>query len=619
MQHFFNKAFLLFCVFITLNAAAQNTIQRVEPASWWTGMHNPKLQLMVYGHDIAQCAPKISYPGVTLQAVHKVENPNYLFLDITISPAAKPGTFDIHFTKKGEAGTVTKYTLSARSKDANRNLGVTSKDLIYLIMPDRFANGDKSNDVVPGMREGTMTRDSMYSRHGGDIQGVMDHLDYIKDLGITTVWMTPEVENDMPHASYHGYAVTDLYKIDPRYGTNELYRSYVEKCHALGLKVIKDVVPNHIGSEHWMMHDMPFKAWVHQWPHYTNSSYRDQPVMDPHASMADKKIMLDGWFVPTMPDMNESNAYVATYLTQNYIWWLEYAGIDGLRIDTYPYNDAAFMANWAMAVKAEFPHVTLFGETLVNSVLSQAFFTQGNTVSRGFDTHLNGVTDAQIKDAIAEAINGKPGWNDGANRLYATLALDFVYQDASRNVVFLDNHDMSRFMSVIGEDAVKFKSGIALLLTMRGIPQLYYGTELGMKNYSNPDGLVREDIRGGWAEDKVNKFTSAGRNERETDLHDYVRALANFRKSSSALQTGKLMQYLPQDGVYVYFRYDNQQTVMIAYNSNEKEAALKTERFAERMSISAGAKNVISGQMVNDVSGLKIPAKTTLVLELIQH
>ncbi len=444
-------------------------------------------------------------------------------MDINITEAARPGKIIIIFSKQNEPDITYLYELKRRNKQEGRNQGVTNKDLIYLIMPDRFSNGDTSNDIVQGMEENTINRSEMYARHGGDIQGVMNHLDYLKDLGITTVWLTPEIENNEPHASYHGYAVTDHYKIDPRYGSNELYRRFVEKCHSMGMKVIKDVVHNHCGLEHWFIQDMPMKDWVHQWPEYTSSNFRDQAVEDPHASAYDRKKMLDGWFDHHMPDLNESNPYVQNYLTQNHIWWIEYAGIDGLRLDTYPYNDAEYMAEWAVAVKNEFPLLSIFGETLVNSVSSQAFFTEGNTVNRGFDTPLAGVTDAQIKDAIYEALNGKDGWVDGVNRLYQVVAQDFLYKDPTRNCVFLDNHDMSRFYSMVNEDINKFKAGIALLFTMRGVPEIYYGTEILMKNYSNPDGLVREDFKGGWAGDSVNKYTSAGRTEKENDAFNYVR------------------------------------------------------------------------------------------------
>lgn len=605
------------CILLALGLRAQiPALERVEPMFWWTGMANPNLQLIVHGNNIASREVQLSYPGVKLVAVHKVENSNYLFIDLKLFSAVVPGTFPIKFVKKGEKDLTYSYTLKARSHDANRAQGVTNKDLIYLLMPDRFANGDTKNDVVPGMRETGLHRDSMYSRHGGDIQGLMNHLDYLKDLGVTAVWMTPEIENNEPHASYHGYAVTDYYKIDPRYGTNELYKQYVEKCHAMGLKVIKDLVHNHIGTESYLIQDMPMKSWVHQWPKYTNSNFRDMAVEDPHGSALDKKIMLDGWFDKRMADLNENNPYVQNYLTQNHIWWVEYAGIDGFRLDTYPYNDAAYMAKWAQDVNKEFPHLSIFGETLVWSVANQAFFVQGDKVNRGFDTHLPGVTDGVVKDAIIETLNGKETWTDGVNRLYAVLAQDFLYANPTKNTIFLDNHDMSRFLSTVHEDYAKYKSGMAMLMTLRGVPQMYYGDEILMKGESNPDGLVREDFAGGWKEDKVNKFTAEGRSDKENDAFNYVRKLANYRKNTPALQTGKMMQFIPQKGIYVYFRYDDKKTVMVVYNSNEKEASTTTDYFAERIKSAKKAKNVISDETI-DLKNLTIPGKSTLILELL--
>lgn len=607
----------LCCLLAALGVKAQTpALERVEPMSWWVGMSNPNLQLVVHGSNIAARNIVLTYPGVKLKAVHKVENPNYLFIDLQIFSSAIPGTFPIKFKKAGEKDLTYSYTLNKRDKSAGRAQGVTSKDLIYLIMPDRFSNGDAANDSFDNLRERGIHRDSMFSRHGGDLQGIMNHLDYLKNLGITAIWLTPEIENDEPSASYHGYAVTDYYKIDPRYGTNELYKKFVEKCHSMGLKVIKDLVHNHAGTEGYLIQDMPMKSWVHQWPAYTKSNFRDAAVMDPHASPMDRKLMQDGWFDHRMADLNQKNVYVQNYLTQNHIWWVEYAGIDGFRLDTYPYNEPVYMAKWAKDVKAEFPKLSIFGETLVWSAANQAFFTQGNTVNRGFDTQLPGVTDAVLKDAIYEAINGNDGWTDGVGRLYSVVAQDFLYQDATRNTIFMDNHDMSRLLSMVGEDVTKYKSAMAMLLTMRGVPQMYYGDEILMKNYSNPDGLVREDFPGGWAGDKENKFTAEGRSKKENDAFNYVSKLANYRKGTTALQTGKMMQFVPEKGIYVYFRYDAQKTVMIMFNSSDKEQETTTARYFERIGDAKKARNVLTDEMIG-LDKVTIPGKTTVVLELI--
>lgn len=606
--------FFTACLIWSLGVSAQiPALERVEPMSWWVGMHNPDLQLIVHGNNIASRTVELSYPGVKLVEVHKVENPNYLFVDLQISSATKPGTFPIKFTKAGETALTYSYTLNARNNSSNRIQGVTSKDLIYLIMPDRFSNGDLTNDSFNNLREKGVYRDSMYSRHGGDIQGVMNHLNYLKDMGVTTIWLTPEIENDEPHASYHGYAVTDHYKIDPRFGTNELYKQYVEKCHSMGLKVIKDIVHNHFGTEGYTISDMPMKDWVHQWPTYTRSNFKYEAVMDPHGSAMDRKLMLDGWFDHRMADINENNPYVQKFLTQNHIWWVEYAGIDGLRLDTYPYNDPDYMAQWAKDVKAEFPNLTIFGEVLTDSPLTQAFFTQGNTVNRGFDTQLPGVIDGAVKQGIYNALNG---WNGGVTSLYDIVAQDFLYQDVNRNTIFLDNHDMSRILSVVGENISKYKSAMAMLLTLRGVPQLYYGDEILMKNFSDPDGLVRSDFSGGWAGDKHNKFTAAGRDYNENDAYNYVSRLANYRKNTPALQTGKMMQYIPENNIYVYFRYDDNKTVMVVYNGSDNDQKISTARYTERIKGAKKAYNVITGATI-DLSELTIGNKSTLVLELV--
>ncbi|WP_110833990.1 glycoside hydrolase family 13 protein [Pedobacter nutrimenti] len=612
------RIYFIFLLTLLSGWAMAQKLERIEPMSWWVGMHNPKLQLLVHGDQIASLQVQLNYPGVTLKEVHKVENPNYLFLDLEIAAETKAGQFPIVFTKEGKKKLSYTYELKNRTQSASRVQGVSSKDLIYLLMPDRFSNGDSKNDVVKGLRETSLNRDSMYYRHGGDIQGVINHLDYLKDLGITAIWMTPEIENDMQHASYHGYAATDHYKIDPRYGSNELYKAYVEKVHEKGMKVIKDIVHNHIGTGHYQFTDLPMKDWLNQWPVYTQTSYRDQPVMDIHASLADRKKMLDGWFVPSMPDLNQRNPYVQNYLTQNHIWWVEYAGIDGLRLDTYPYNDPEYMADWALKIKAEFPNLSIFGETLVNAAASQAYFTGGNTVNRGFDTHLPGITDAVLKDAIYEALNGNPGWTDGIFRLYATLAQDFLYKDVTGNVIFMDNHDMSRFYSMVKEDLGKYKNGLALLLTLRGIPQVYYGTEILMKNYSDPDGKVREDFPGGWKGDKTDKFSASGRSSKENEAFDYFRKLARFRQNSIALQSGKMMQYVPENGIYVYFRYVEgaEKPVMVIFNTEDKTKELKTDRFKERTAAFSAASNVLSGATLDQIKTITVPAKSVLVLEL---
>lgn len=607
---------LFFIICSHLSQAQVTSLERIEPMFWFTGMKNPKVQLLVHGNNIANSDVHFKYPGVILEKVNKVENPNYLFLDLLISADAKPGKFQIQFAAEGEKKIQYTYELKSRNNSSDRIQGVNTSDFIYLIMPDRFANGDSSNDIIKGMTETVLNRDSMYYRHGGDLQGIINNLDYLKDLGVTALWLNPVLENDQPKTSYHGYANTENYQIDRRFGNNELYKKLIDECHARGMKMIKDLVHNHIGSRHFTILDPPMNDWIHHWPGYTKTNYREQVWMDPYAASIDKKIMTDGWFDSHMPDLNHKNPFLKKYITQSHIWWVEYAGIDGLRLDTYAYNDLEYMAEWGKDMKAEFPNLTFFGETWVHGVPNQAFFTQGNKINQKIDTELQGVTDFQALWAINEALNGKFGWTDGVSRLYNTLSNDFVYEDATRNVVFLDNHDLSRYYSVIGEDFDKYKSGIAWLLTTRGIPQFYYGTEILMKNFSNPDGLVRSDFSGGWSSDKVNKFLASGREAKENEAFNYVKTLANYRKNNDVLHNGKMMQFIPEDGIYVYFRYNDEKTVMMIMNSNGDEKSVKTDRYQERIMMYKSAKNVISSEQLSDISTIKVPAKSTLILEL---
>lgn len=611
------RTLLLLFLAVPLALVAQlPKLERIEPSFWWVGMKNPNLQLLVHGKDISKNEVSINYEGVKLIKVNQVDNPNYLFLDLLISADAPAGKFDIVFKQNGKQQAKYTYELKTRNTNQQKFQGVTNKDFIYLIMPDRFANGDTKNDVVKGMNETALNRDSMFYRHGGDLKGIAAHLDYLQELGVTALWLNPVLENNQPKTSYHGYANTENYKVDPRFGTNEDYRQLVADCHQRGMKMIKDLVHNHFGTEHFTIKDMPTKDWVHQWPTYTKTTYREQVHFDPYVSKKDKDLMLNGWFDRHMPDLNQNNEFVKNYLTQSHIWWIEYADLDGFRLDTYAYNDAKFMAEWGKRIMEEYPKFTFFGETWVHGVPNQAFFTKGNKINQGIDTELQGVTDFQALWGINEALNGKFGWTDGVVRLYNTLTNDYMYEDPTRNVVFLDNHDISRFYSVVGEDFDKYKSGIAWLLTTRGIPQFYYGTEILMKNYANPDGLVRNDFPGGWPTDKVNKFSSAGRTEKENEAFNYVKKLANYRKNNEVLQTGKMMQFIPEDGIYVYFRYNNQKTVMVVMNGNTEAKTLGTDRFSEMILGRKAAKNVVSDELLADISQLKIPAKTTLVLEL---
>ena len=585
---------------------------RIDPTFWWVGMKNPKLQLLVHrpgiGTSTARLAP---YPGVTLNESHKLESPNYLVVNLTIDPKTKPGKLKLSFA--GSKTLTYTYELRARNTDPNRVQGITQADFIYMLMPDRFSNGDPKNDVVKGTRVNHIARDSMYARHGGDIKGIQNHFAYFKQLGATAIWPTPLVENDMPKASYHGYAVTDCYKIDPRYGTNEEYVQFVKAAHANGLKVVQDIVLNHWGSYHHLFLDKPAADWFHAFPTFTRSNYNAFALNDPHGSALDRKLYNDGWFDTTMPDVNQSNPLVATYLVQNFLWWVESTGLDGYRIDTYPYSDPTFLMAWGKAIADEYPKLALFGEAWEGTEAEQAFFAQNILPPvDGFKSNLPGLLDFQITFAISDALKTE---NGDLSKLYHALQADWLYTDATRNVPFLDNHDMSRFYSVIGEDFNKFKTGIAWLLTLRGTPQLYYGTEVLMKNFSNPDGKVREDFPGGFAGDKTNYFTS--RPGQAGEAFEYVSKLANYRKTHPVLSSGKLMQFIPQDGIYTYFRYnDGGECVMIIANNTKEEKQVDGRRFAERTSGFSSGVEVVSGAVLSDLNTLRVPAHTAWVVAL---
>jgi len=483
-------------------------------------------------------------------------------------------------------------------------------------MPDRFSNGDPANDKVRGLRDQSLNRDSIFLRHGGDLQGIIDHLDYLQDLGVTTLWLTPVWQNDMPDRTEHGYAITNHYQVDPRLGTNALYKRLSDELHRRGMKLIQDVVYNHVGFYHFFVQEKPTADWLHEFPTYTNTTYKDQPLMDIHAAAADRQRMSDGWFTPMMPDLNQANPYVANFLIQHALWSVEEFGVDGWRIDTYIYNDLAFMNRCNQALLEEYPHISLFGETWVHGTANQAFFAR-NTLNSTFKSNLPGVTDFQTNlYGIGSALNEPFGWTNGVNRLYQTLANDFLYEDATRNVIFLDNHDMTRFFSTVNEDVAKLKMGLAWLLTCRGIPQLYYGTEVLMKGVSNPDGWVRLDFPGGWPGDRADKFTGSGRTAQENEVFGWTRKLANFRRNSSALKTGKMMQYVPQDGLYVYFRYDDKQTVMCVMNTSDRPQPVDFSKYAERTDGFKKASSIVSSDVFNTAEKTTIPATSMWVLEL---
>lgn len=611
---------LLWLLLIVISAGAQ----KIYPTHWWTGMQHSKIQLLVRSDkDIANDINSVrsSSPDVKVLKVQKTDNKHYLFIDIQISPSARPQKFVFTI-----GNNKINYELKAKSKEDGkaRVQGVTSKDFAYLLMPDRFANGDPSNDALPDIyKDKTADRNNKFARHGGDLKGVEDHLDYFNELGVTAIWFTPVTENDMPKmregsfdmAGYHGYWFTDHYEVDKRFGGNDGYKKFVEAAHKKGLKIIQDAIYNHVGLEHWIYRDAPSKDWINQWPEFTGPNHREETMFDPYASKTDKDNMVKGWFVRHLPDLNLANPLLANFLIQHAIWSVEEFGFDGFRIDTYKYCDEEFVNKVNAALKKEFPQITTFVEAWVNTVVGNAYFVENN-FNIPFKHNAPGAIDFSLCFAMQAGMNQPFGWTEGVNRVYMTLAQDIVYKNPLNNCIFLDNHDMDRIFSVVGEDWNKMKWGLNWLLTMRGIPQLYYGTEILMKNFKNPtDAEVRYDFPGGWPGDAVNKFTAAGRTEKENEAFNYISKLAKFRKTSSALTSGKTMQYIVRDGVYVYFRYDSKQTVMVITNTSDRPYRPDWSIYKERVNGFTRARDIQTGEE-RLLDGLEIKGKESLVLEL---
>lgn len=614
------RIFIVFFLLITLSVSAQKKktpdFHHVEPAFWWTGMKNGSLQILFHnsGVNIAEYKVSLEYPGVSVKEVKTVENPHYLFITLNIDANANAGKLPLKFTS-GKKQIVYEYELREKSTDKNRILGFSPADVMYLIMPDRFANGDPTNDSIPGMYEGAH-RNNPEARHGGDLKGISDHIDYLRNLGVTALWLNPVLENNQKKSSYHGYAITDLYKVDRRFGTNDDYVNFIKKCHNNGLKVIQDMVMNHIGNEHWLMYDLPEKNWIHQFPQFTRSNYRGSVLSDPYKSKYDERLMNDGWFDTTMPDVDQTNPLFATYLIQNTLWWIEYAGIDGIRMDTYPYPDKHFMARWATEVLNEYPSFNIVGEAWVNYIPTTAYWQKDMINNDKYQSNLPSVTEFAFPAAVGQAVNEQGGWDTGMSRLYNLLAQDFIYPNANGNLTFLDNHDMTRFFLSCGRDINKFKIALTFLLTTRGIPEIYYGTELLMDGDGGYHPNVRKTFPGGWKEDKVNAFTKEGRTKEQNEIFDFLTTLLNYRKTQSVLHDGKITHYIPEDNVYVYFRTKSDKTVMVVLNGDNKEKTISTKRFQENIGNNKVGKEILTGSNINDLSSLTVRPLEALVIEL---
>ena len=584
--------------FVMLSMANGQTTE-AYPTNWFTQMKFNKVQILFRNTsaNFSEAKVNANYPGLKLLGVHHFENGHYIAVDIEIAASAKPGTVNFVFNNKGEK-TNTNWALLPRRKGRGTLFaqGINPADLIYFLMPDRFSNGDVSNDRIAGLKDQSLNRDSIFLRHGGDLKGVTNHLDYFEKLGVSTLWMTPVIENDMPDRTEHGYAATNNYAIEKRLGGDQAYLTLSDSLHKRGMKLIQDIVYNHFGRFHFLVQDAPNKNWLHQWPSYTQTHYREQAVFDPHHSKVDAEKMINGWFTTEMPDVNQENPFVEKYLTQNAIWSVETYGIDAFRIDTYKYCNVEVMNRLNQALIDEYPNIFAYGECWVDGVSSQAYYVRNN-LNIPYKSNLHATSDFNLLfSGILPALNEKNDWGGGVIKLYNTLSNDYLYKVPSNNVIFLDNHDMTRIHSSLGESIPKTKMAYAWLMTCRGIPQMYYGSEVLMKGISNPDGWVRLDFPGGWPGDNKNAFTELGMTAQEKDFLHYVQLLGTYRKTSAALKTGEMMQYLPEEGLYVYFRYTKGQTIMCIMNTDTKERKLNFEKYAERTNGFKGGKDIVTGE-----------------------
>lgn len=606
---------LVFC--LHAGALAEERLERVEPPFWWIGFEQQELALMLYGDGLGDFEPAVDYPGVTIKRTVRVASPNYLFVYLGIGEATRPGDFDIELNNGSETLGVP-YTLYSRSDDPGHARGFSPADSIYLITPDRFANGDTRNDNVAGLGD-PVDRDDPDGRHGGDIAGIVDHLDYIDDMGFTAIWLNPLLENAMPRTSYHGYATTDFYRVDARFGSNEDYRRLVSVAKARGIGTIMDMIVNHIGSEHWWMHDLPTGDWLNHQGEAVITTHERTTLQDAYAAEGDIRAFADGWFVDTMPDLNQRNPLLADYLVQNAIWWIEYLGLAGIRMDTWPYPDKAFMAEWTRRVMQEYPDFNIVGEEWSLNQPTVAYWQRGKANHDGYVSWLPSLMDFPLQDALRRAlINDEERHQAGWIELYRTLSNDFLYADPGSLVIFPDNHDMSRIYTQLGEDFDLFRMAMVWTVTMRGAPQIYYGTEILMRNPgTDAHGVIRSDFPGGWRADERNAFTGRGLGEAEKAAQTMLRTLLNWRKESPVIHRGRLLHYVPVDGVYVYFRYDDNARVMVAMNKNDTEATLIAGRFAEGIGGRSAGIDVLTGRRHAVTDAISVPAGGTLLLELV--
>lgn len=597
-----------------VNASAVE-ITRVEPSFWWVGMKNTELQILVYGENISNSKVSVNYPGVKVKTVETGDSPNYLFVYLNISKSAKPGLMNLEFSGDGKK-TLQSFELKKRNPKPGA-LGFTTADVLYLITPDRFANGDPSNDNLEGA---VVNRERAGGRHGGDLRGIINNFDYLQDLGITTVWLNP-VQKNGPN-TYHGYAITDFYAVDPRYGTNEEYIEMIDKAHDRGMKVVMDMIFNHSGSGHWWMTDLPTKDWFNFNNTFVQTSHNKWSIVDVHAPESERKNFANGWFTRGMPDLNQKNKHIATYLIQNSIWWIEHTRIDGIRQDTHPYADYNFMARWCKEVTDEYPDFNIVGESWYPSGPGFTAWWQRNAKVSNTNSNLKTVMDFNLtficQQAFVDENLPSDGKSKGLFKIYESLAQDFLYPDLKNILIFLDNHDLGRFSLEEDADLRKYKQGIAFLLTTRGIPQIYYGTEIAMTGTKEAgDGGIRKDFPGGWKDDSVNAFKAEGRTPKQNEAWDYMKKLLHWRIGNKAVTDGNLIHYSPNnDGCYVYARIKDDKTVLVVLNGSNKDQSLRMDRFSDVIGTHTKGIDVVTGQELNLTSSLNVPARGVFVMDL---
>lgn len=608
---------IMIFTFLALTATA-GKVNKIDPPFWFTGMNNPQLQLMVYGDHIAGAKVSVNYPGVAVDSIVRLESENYLLVYLHLDKTVKPGKMKLNFKLAGKSFS-TDYELKERKRAGADHKGFDMSDVLYLLMPDRFANGNPKNDNVKGMSTYKVDRTNPNSRHGGDFVGIEKHLNYFNDLGVTALWFTPVLENNMEGGSYHGYATTDYYKTDRRFGTNEEYRTLIEEAHQHGLKVVMDMVFNHCGVEHQWIKDMPSKDWFNYSDyknHFVQTSFKLTPHVDPYASKYDFDKMVNGWFVPTMPDLNQRNPHVYRYLVQNSMWWIEYADIDGIRQDTYPYADYEAMSNWQKELNEEYPNFNTVGETWGEEPAYTAWWQKDSKLAAPRNSNLKTVMDFSFMTRMSKVKNEQTANGEGLERIYNSFVYDYLYPNTSSILAFLENHDTDRFLGD-GDNMPMLKQAITLLLTTHRIPQLYYGTEIMMNGTKAvTDGNVRKDFPGGWLGDKQDAFTQAGRTATQNESYNFFRRLLHWRQGNEVISKGTMTQFIPQNGIYAFARQYNGKTVLVILNGNDKESSIPVEVYKEILGEKNEGRDVLTGMNIKLANTLTMTPRQSLVIEL---